>query len=316
MKIRSKVTLLLILIFAVFILFSCAKKEEAAPAAAAPVQEPAVDVVEETVKNLITNLPTYKNYMISEADFVNKVKAGEAMFILDVRQPDVYGQGHIKGAVNAPYGPGFVDSLEKIPDDKPVYVYCYTGQTAAQIAILLNMSGFNASTVSFGWNLGISKVEGVAEVTETTPNLFDQSVATKIDPVVKDAVVAFLKGLSDVTGTTWANYMISEDNLKGLIDANDQNIVIVSVRRPDDYAAGHIKGAINIPFGANMYSSFESLPMDKKIVVYCYSGQTSNLTITSMRLLGYDAISMRNGMGVAKNAPNGWANKGFPTVTN
>ena len=96
MKIRSKVTLLLILIFAVFILFSCAKKEEAAPAAAAPVQEPAVDVVEETVKNLITNLPTYKNYMISEADFVNKVKAGEPMFILDVRQPDVYGQGHIK----------------------------------------------------------------------------------------------------------------------------------------------------------------------------------------------------------------------------
>jgi hypothetical protein len=34
-----------------------------------------------------------------------------------------------------------------------------------------------------------------------------------------------------------------------------------------------------------------------------------------LRVLGYDAVSLRGGMGVGANAPQGWANQGFETVS-
>ena len=38
------------------------------------------------------------------------------------------------------------------------------------------------------------------------------------------------------------------------------------------------------------------LPTDKTIVVYCYTGQTSNQVMTYLRMLGYDAASLSYGV--------------------
>ena len=116
--------------------------------------------------------------------------------------------------------------------------------------------------------------------------------------------------------TTYKNYKISEEDLKALVDAKDASIVIVSARKAEDYAAGHIEGAINIPFGKDMVAGFEALPRDKVIVVYCYTGQTAGQTTAALRLMGYKAVSLNGGMGKESNAPMGWANKGYPVVQN
>lgn len=89
-------------------------------------------------------------YKISEKDFVAKVKANEDMFILDIRQPDVYSKGHIKGAVNVPWGTAISESLGKLPKDKAIMVYCYTGQTAGQTAAGLRMLGYDAVSLNAG----------------------------------------------------------------------------------------------------------------------------------------------------------------------
>ena len=91
--------------------------------------------------------------------------------------------------------------------------------------------------------------------------------------------------------------------------------MFLSVRSAADYAKGHIKGAVNIPFGKGMEQKFSSLPKDKKIIVYCYTGQTAAQTVAGLRLLGYDAVSLNGGIGTAANAPSGWGNKGFPLLT-
>ena len=75
-----------------------------------------------------------------------------------------------------------------------------------------------------------------------------------------------------------------------------------------------MRGAVNIPFGKDMYSMFASLPADKKLIVYCYTGQTAGQTVAALRLLGYDAVSMNGGMGMPANAPLGWSAKGYPVV--
>jgi rhodanese-related sulfurtransferase len=43
-----------------------------------------------------------------------------------------------------------IDNLSKIDPDSPVYVYCYTGHSAAQSAALLQILGYDAYSVKFG----------------------------------------------------------------------------------------------------------------------------------------------------------------------
>lgn len=276
-------------------------------------EEPKVDVITETVNAYFENMGS-DIYKISEKDVIAKVKANEDMFIMDIRQPDVYAQGHVKGAVNVPWGTAISDNLDKLPKDKPIIVYCYTGQTAGQTVALLNMAGFTARSVHLGWNLGLSKAEGIAEVTETTANDFPAVTAAEITPEIKTAIEAYFKGLADVKGTTYANYKISEDDAKKLLDAKDDSVVFLSIRDAEDFAKGHIEGAVNIPFANGMEKSFNTLPKEKKIVVYCYTGQTAGQTVAALRLLGYDAVSLNAGMGTPATGDAGWANKGYPVV--
>jgi len=267
-------------------------------------------IMEVAVEKYFADKPSH-NYKIAQDAFVEKVKNEEDMFVLDIRQADVYAEGHIDGAVNAPWGAAISDNLDKLPMDKPVYVYCYTGQTAGQTVALLNFAGFEAYSVNLGWNLGISKVAGVEDVTVTEASDFDADVNTEIDKDMMAAIVSYFEGLADVSDTIYKNYKISEDNLKQLIEDKDDSIYILSVRGAEDFEKGHIARAFNIPWAAGMQESFNTIPKDKTIVVYCYTGQTAGQTTAALRMLGYDAVSLNGGMGMEANAPSGWANKGF-----
>jgi len=272
------------------------------------------EIVTKAVNDYYANMPA-DIYKIDQKVFVDQVKANDtSIFVLDVRTADVYAKGHIKGAVNAPYGTAISDNLDKLPKDKTIMVYCYTGQTAGQTVALLNMAGFKAKSVNLGWDTGISKVDGVKAVTETKANEFAKVDSLEIKPELKTAIQKYFKGLGEITDATYKNYKISEDNAKKLLDAKDKSVVFLDVRKAEDYAKGHIDGATNIAFGKGMEQKFNTLPKDKKIIVYCYTGQTAGQTVAALRLLGYDAVSLNAGMGSAATAPGGWINKGFAVV--
>jgi rhodanese-related sulfurtransferase len=82
---------------------------------------------------------------------------------------------------------------------------------------------------------------------------------------------------------------------------------VLDVRKAEDYTAGHIKGAVNIPFGKGM--DFSDVPTDKQVIVTCYTGQTAGQTVAVLRMLGYNAVSLKGGM------TNGWLADSLPTVT-
>ena len=269
--------------------------------------------VEDAVNNYFANLPE-DNAMISQKAFIEKVKDGEDLFILDIRQADAYKKGHIKGAYNLPWGPdAIVDNLDKLPGDKTIYVYCYSAQTANQTVGLLNFAGFEAKSVKFGWNLGIARVDGYKDVVEKKANELGGTTPYEINPEIKSAIVDYYEGLADVNGTMYKNYKIGEEMLKMMIDA-EQDITILSIRQPSAFAKGHIPGAINIAWGQGMQEYFGQLSKDKKIIVYCYTGQTAGQAVAGLRMLGYDAVSLNGGMGTPSNKPLGWSNKGFDVV--
>lgn len=75
--------------------------------------------------------------------------------------------------------------------------------------------------------------------------------------------------------------------------------LVIDMRKADVYAKGHIKGAVNVEmpglpeFFANKIKPFEY----DKIVLACYSGQSSSYATSLLRLMGYGNVySMRLGM--------------------
>lgn len=53
------------------------------------------------------------------------------------------------------------------------------------------------------------------------------------------------------------------------IRSGENNVVVVDVREAEDYAKGHVPGAINIP--KEQWNNPQGLARDKTNVVYCYT---------------------------------------------
>ncbi len=86
---------------------------------------------------------------IAAKDLNLKIAEGEEMTVISVRAAADYAVGHIPGAINIGMS-SLIANLNKINPDEPVYVYCYTGHSAAQTAALLQMLGYDAYSISFG----------------------------------------------------------------------------------------------------------------------------------------------------------------------
>ena len=72
---------------------------------------------------------------------------------------------------------------------------------------------------------------------------------------------------------------------------DEKNYIILDVRRPDEYAEGHIPGAINVPNEEIGTAEIPELP-DKSqlILVYCRSGRRSKEASKKLVKLGYTNI--------------------------
>jgi rhodanese-related sulfurtransferase len=75
-----------------------------------------------------------------------------APFILDIRNQEAYGTGHIEGSLNIPLKDLFkTNSLHQIPTDQQILVCDDTGNTCGVAVALLNMLGYDA--ISLRWGL-------------------------------------------------------------------------------------------------------------------------------------------------------------------
>ena len=72
---------------------------------------------------------------------------------------------------------------------------------------------------------------------------------------------------------------------------DEKNYIILDARRPDEFAEGHIPGAINVPNEEIGTADIAELP-DKSqlILVYCRSGRRSKEASEKLTKLGYTNI--------------------------
>ena len=73
--------------------------------------------------------------------------------------------------------------------------------------------------------------------------------------------------------------------------AQENGYIILDVRRPDEFAAGHIPNAINVPNESIGTAEIPELPdKDQLIMVYCRSGRRSKEASEKLVKLGYTGI--------------------------
>ncbi|MFN4231592.1 rhodanese-like domain-containing protein [Thermus sp.] len=71
-----------------------------------------------------------------------------------------------------------------------------------------------------------------------------------------------------------------------LYQAVDQGAVVVDVRTPQEFAEGHVPGAINLPVEA-VAQWADTLPKDKPVYLYCRSGNRSRQAAEYLKRKGY-----------------------------
>lgn len=295
-------------LFLAFALISCEKEET-----------PAINEAEVLVNYLESaQSPLGKDYVstdlpsiISAADLKTLNETGK-VYIVDIRSAADFANGHIKNAHNVALGDivTHVDGINMANYDK-VAIVCYTGQTAGFATSILRLLGYD-KVYSLKWGMcswhadfaGKWKnavANGNAYATQFT------SQETSVGPkgqlpelnTGKTTGQEILEArVSAVLAEGYSPASVTAANVFGSLS----NYYIVNYWPAEQYAdPGHIPGAVQYTpkESLKLATNLTTLPTDKTIAVYCYTGQTSSFIAAYLRILGYDAKSVlfgTNGM--------------------
>jgi rhodanese-related sulfurtransferase len=100
---------------------------------------------------------------------------------------------------------------------------------------------------------------------------------------------------------------VSPEELKTRLDGGE-NLVVIDVREPDEWARGVIPGARPVARGVLEPSVDGKLPRDATVVLYCAVGGRSALAGRSLQEMGFSAVENLEG------GFDAWARAGLPVV--
>jgi rhodanese-related sulfurtransferase len=96
-----------------------------------------------------------------------------------------------------------------------------------------------------------------------------------------------------------------------LIQKNTGNpdFIIIDVRTPEEYAAGHLENALLIDYNSNNFKTeLGKLPRDKQYLIYCRTARRSGLALEVFTSLGFTNVLNMTG-GITE-----WTDQRYPVV--
>ncbi len=131
----------------------------------------------------------------------------------------------------------------------------------------------------FNGQIFLSQFEAVSSLASQCHH--HQSIRGMIMKTAQDLVVAAKQIITEIsTGE-------AETILAG-------NPILIDVREPAEYAAGHLPGAVNVPRGLlefQVSGLAGGTDLDKSIVLYCKSGGRSALAAATLQSMGYSKVT-------------------------
>lgn len=227
--------------------------------------------------------------------------------VLDIRKHKDFLKGHIEGAKNIKMSElinYFENDIDPSSFPKIVLV-CYTGQSAGFATATLRMLGYdNVYDMKWGmssWDKTFAKTKWLKNIANT----YASKLETTANP--KATAGAYPKVL---TTKTDGYAILRERAIKMLNDGfkkytvknealftNGANYYIINYWPEALYSKGHIPGAIQYqPKKSLGRATFlNTLPTNKTVVPYCFTGQHSAFVTAYLNLIGYDAKSLLYG---------------------
>lgn len=108
---------------------------------------------------------------------------------------------------------------------------------------------------------------------------YSPAYSTAKDPAVMAAFVA----------TNVLNHEYKQVHVSTVRSLVEEGAFIIDSREEDEYEAGHIKGAVNIPL-SQFRQRLDEIPKDRPVYIHCLSSQRSYYMTRALGLLGFDNI--------------------------
>ncbi|SEQ53080.1 3-mercaptopyruvate sulfurtransferase SseA, contains two rhodanese domains [Devosia sp. YR412] len=249
-----------------------------------------------------------KNDIRVDKDYVASKVGDESAVIIDGRNLEAFEDGHIPGAQALPASSLLTSTatlksqpvLQRLLDsagvsqDREVVSYCGSGVAAANNYLALRNQGYdNVVLYDASWDEWSRDPRAGQQVSLANYTFEGTPLAGNGPAFLDEAAVKVL--------------------------AADPTAVVLDVRSPSDYAAGHIPGSVNVFWddtfdGDRVLKSVEELQAlytaagvtpDKRVVIFTRGGLQLSHSFTVLNLLGYGDIDFFTGKF------EGWQNGAF-----
>ena len=154
-------------------------------------------------------------------------------------------------------------------------------------------------TITRGFIAGIAGVSLLLASCGSDDPATDERTETEAAATVAD-------GAAEISGIS----TISVDAAAAITDNPPDDLVVLDVRTPEEFAEGHLEGAVLVDFyAADFAEQLAALDTDVPYLVYCRSGNRSGQALGVMEQLGFaSAVDVDGGI-VA------WTDAGLPVTT-
>ena len=88
-------------------------------------------------------------------------------------------------------------------------------------------------------------------------------------------------------------YRVDSSEARSILDSDPSSVVVVDVRRDDEWVTGHVTGAIHIPID-DLADRISEMPQDKKVLFICAAGVRSGLACEVAATMGFDTENLYN----------------------
>ena len=119
----------------------------------------------------------------------------------------------------------------------------------------------------------------------------ETEVVTRLARVGFDNVLGFLAGGFN----TWRNGNYQVDTIESISASaferrtSNGNVMVVDVRKPDEYKAGHVSGSENIPL-ESLNNHLAEISREQPVYVYCAAGYRSMIACSILKSRGWNNI--------------------------
>ena len=233
----------------------------------------------------------------TEAEFVENVLAGQpeppkyfaTMKTVNKEGPAILGGFHVPERLGAAALPGLLARQALVIDTRPAADYA-RGHLEGTINIPIN----SAFVTWAGWLVRSSEFYLIV----------DEAAAPRLGELSRSLALIGIDRITGYFGPVAGQATIAQITASELASRLG-SVTIVDVRGANEWAGGHLPGAVHIPLGYLSDRAGE-IPAGRPVVVQCQSGGRSSIAASILRRLGFDQVTNLSG-GITA-----WAAAGLP----